>query len=227
MPPLALAAFLASALLFFGFPAGAEFPPEPQGYRLGDYRGPTPLTVAGRDGLDVAGARRLWEAGAIFVDVLPALRRPETLPSGSLWAPRPRKAIPGSVWLPDFGRGALDEEREAWFRARLTELSGGDPARPIVFYCLAECWMSWNATKRALEWGFRNAFWYREGPEEWAAAGLPLVDVRPPRDRPRRRRTTVRAATAARARTCRAALRSGPVRRRRNEASDARLRTPA
>lgn len=227
MPARAALASLVLALLLSVAPASAESLPEPRGYRLGDYRAPTPLTVAGRDGLDVAGARRLWEAGAIFVDVLPAPRRPETFPSGSLWAPRPRQAIPGSVWLPDFGRGALDEEQEAWFRARLGELSGGDPASPIVFYCLAECWMSWNATKRALEWGFRSAFWYREGPAEWAAAGLPLVEVRPPEDRPRRLRTTVRAATAARARICRAAPRAAPVRRRRNAASAARLRRPA
>lgn len=227
MPARALAASFVLALFFGGAPAGAEPPPEPRGYRLGDYRAPTPLTVAGRDGLDVAGARRLWKAGAIFVDVLPAPRRPETFPSGSLWAPRPRQAIPGSVWLPDLGRGALDEGQAAWFRARLAELSGGDQASPIVFYCLAECWMSWNATKRALEWGFRNAFWYREGPAEWAAAGLPLVEVRPPEDRPRRRRPSVRGATAARARTCRAALRAAPVRRRRNAASAARLRRPA
>lgn len=179
------AALLAASCLL---PPGAlgQAVPEPDGYRLGDYRAPTPPTVAGRAGIDTIAAHRLWKAGAaIFIDVLPAPRRPDRLPEGAVWAPRPRHGIPGSVWLPDLGLGALNEALATWFRARLERLSGGDRAKKLVFYCLADCWMSWNATKRALEWGFEGALWYGEGTDGWAALGLPLAEEIPPTDMPR------------------------------------------
>ena len=31
--------------------------------------------------------------------------------------------------------------------------TAGIHGRPIVFYCLADCWMSWNAAKGAASWG--------------------------------------------------------------------------
>ena len=58
-------------------------------------------------------------------------------------------------------------------------LSGGDRARRLVFYCQAECWMSWNAAKRALGLGYRNVVWYPEGTDGWQAAGLPLQMAEP------------------------------------------------
>src|SRR6266852_1915829 len=89
--------------------AASAPPPEPEGYRLDDYRSPTPATVAGRMALGTAETRRLWESrSAIFIDVLPAPRRPEQLPAGTIWAPKPRLDIPGSLWLPDVGRGTLN-----------------------------------------------------------------------------------------------------------------------
>ncbi len=38
--------------------------------------------------------------------------------------------------------------------------------------------MSWNAAKRALEYGFSNVSWYPGGSDGWAKAGLPLEDGR-------------------------------------------------
>jgi len=52
-----------------------------------------------------------------------------------------------------------------------------------VFYCLASCWMSWNAAKRALELGYTNVAWYPEGTDGWADQGLPL-EGRVPMARP-------------------------------------------
>ena len=42
---------------------GEGLPPEPEDYRLGDYRSPPPATVAGRPGIDTAEAERLWRSG--------------------------------------------------------------------------------------------------------------------------------------------------------------------
>jgi PQQ-dependent catabolism-associated CXXCW motif protein len=161
-------------------------PEEPLGYRTEDYRSPTPATVDARPALDTEAARRLWEAhSAIFVDVLPAPRRPEGLAPAAIWAPRPRLAIPGGVWLPDVGRGELSQPVEAWFRTSLERLTSGNRAAPLVFYCLADCWMSWNAAKRALAWGYAGTLWYRDGTDGWQAAGLPLAEAAIPEDVPR------------------------------------------
>jgi PQQ-dependent catabolism-associated CXXCW motif protein len=109
---------------------------------LDDYRAPTPETVAGGVVIDTEAAYKLWQAGsAIWVDVLPAPRRPENLPPQALWMPVPRRNIPGSLWLPDIGRGALSPELEAYFRVHLEDAVNGVRDRPIVFYCLADCWM--------------------------------------------------------------------------------------
>ena len=68
---------------------------------------------------------------------------------------------------------------EQYFR---TQLSGATKRRsdiPIVFYCLADCWMSWNAAKRAASWGYKQVYWYRDGTDGWEAAKLPLVEAKP------------------------------------------------
>ena len=111
-------------------------------YRTQDYRAPTPRTVPGGRAITTDEARALLgRPDVVWVDLLPAPHRPEGLPPNSLWRPSPRLGIPGSIWLPDAGRGVLQPETEAWFRASLARASGGDLDRPVVFYCLAECWM--------------------------------------------------------------------------------------
>jgi PQQ-dependent catabolism-associated CXXCW motif protein len=155
-------------------------PPEPQGYRTENYRAPTPLSLTGATVLDTAAAHRLWQAGAaVWIDVLAAPHRPASLPAAAVWLPVPRRDIPGSVWLPDIGRGDLNPELEAYFRANLARLTKGRLETPVIFYCLANCWMSWNAAKRAAKWGYRRIYWYRDGTDGWQAAKLPLARVRP------------------------------------------------
>jgi PQQ-dependent catabolism-associated CXXCW motif protein len=173
-------AFLASALLLLAG-AGEEVGwPEGGGFRTNDYRAPTPLTVPGGRTIDTQEARALFERrGAVWMDVLPAARRPEGLAPGALWRPSPRLGIPGSLWLPEAGRGALSPAVEAWFRDTLAGATGGDLGRPVVFYCLADCWRSWNAAKRAAGWGHREVLWYRDGTDGWEAAGLPTEVLHP------------------------------------------------
>ena len=155
-------------------------PPEPEGYRMDDYRAPTPATVAGGVVLDTDAAHALWEGGtAVWIDVLPVPRRPENLPPPALWMPLPHRDIPGSLWLPDIGRGALSSELESYFRRHLELATKGRCDVPVVFYCLAECWMSWNAAKRAASWGYTQIYWYRDGTDRWEAARLPIAGAEP------------------------------------------------
>ena len=155
-------------------------PPEPEGYRMDDYRAPSPATVAGGVMLDTDAAHQLWESGAaVWIDVLPAPRRPENLPPSALWMPLPHRDIPGSLWLPDIGRGALSPDVEGYFRDHLATATKLRKDAAVVFYCLADCWMSWNAAKRAASWGYTQIYWYRDGTDGWDAAKLPMQNAEP------------------------------------------------
>ena len=153
--------------------------PEPAGYRVDHYRGPTPATLAGARVLTTPEARLYWKNGAVFVDVLAHSPRPANLPNGTIWREKMRSDIPGSVWLPDTGYGDLAAATDDYFRLGLERVTQSDSAKLLVFYCLRECWMSWNAAKRALALGYKNVAWYPDGTDGWEAAGLPLQEAKP------------------------------------------------
>ena len=152
-------------------------PTEPEGYRTENYRAPVPATLAGGRALTNEAAEAIWRAKAgVFIDVLPRAPKPPNLPAGTVWRDKPRLNIPGSVWLPDTGYGKLAAATEDYFRAGLARASGGNKATLLVIYCQADCWMSWNAAKRALSYGYPNVAWYPEGTDGWEWANLPLAE---------------------------------------------------
>lgn len=164
--------------------AGQGLPPEPAGYRMEHYRAPVPATLKGAAVLSTDEAHRVWQSGrAVFIDVLPRPPRPQGLPASTLWRPKPRTDIPGSIWLPDTGYGALAPVMQHYFEDGLLNATGNDQGRMLVFYCLADCWMSWNAAKRALALGYSHVAWYPGGTDEWEAHGFP-VEARDPVPRP-------------------------------------------
>jgi len=125
-------------------------------------------------------AETIWRAGAaVFIDVLPHAPKPQNLPAGTIWREKPRLNIPGSIWLPDTGYGTLAAATEDYLRHGLARASGGNSATLLVIYCLADCWMSWNAAKRALSYGYRNVAWYPEGTDGWQRADLPVAESQP------------------------------------------------
>lgn len=173
-----------AAVLYAFAPAagrGEEIVPEPTGYRMDVYRAPTPATLKGARVIDTAEAERLWRTKtAIFVDVMPRDVKPPNLPPGTLWRDKRRDHLPGSVWLPNVGYGALTAATDAYFRVHLQALAGGSRAAPLVIYCQTDCWMSWNAAKRAIEeYGYSNIAWYPAGSDGWARSGLPLEQGQP------------------------------------------------
>jgi PQQ-dependent catabolism-associated CXXCW motif protein len=154
--------------------------PLPQGYRMQDYNAPVPEAVPGARTIDTKAAHDLWARhAAVFIDVLPRAPRPAGLPAGTLWHRAPHRDIPGSLWLPDTGYGALPPPMRRYFAAGLERASGGDRARRIVIYCRAQCWMSWNAVRRARLIGYTAIDWYRDGVDGWRQAGLPLGIAQP------------------------------------------------
>jgi PQQ-dependent catabolism-associated CXXCW motif protein len=177
-------AFVLALLTGAAGASSADLSPEPSGYRMDDYRAPTPATLRGAIVLTTQEARALWDRhDSAFIDVLPRPPRPAGLPAATIWRPKPRQDIPGSLWLPDTGYGALAPAMTDYLADGLRRASNGDVNRMLVFYCLENCWMSWNAAKRALDLGYTRVAWYPEGTDGWTAADLPL-EPRTPEPRP-------------------------------------------
>ncbi len=126
----------------------------------------------------------IWrKKAAVFVDVLPQPPRPTGLAPGTIWNPKPRLDIPGSIWLPDTGYGELPAPMLDYFKRELSAATSGNRRKPLVFYCKPDCWMSWNAAKRALVLGYTRVAWYPGGAPEWEKSGLPL-QLRQPEPHP-------------------------------------------
>lgn len=163
------------------FAAGEDcVPVEPSRYRMSEFRAPVPCTLDGATVVSTEALQRLIERESpVLIDVLPSPRRPEGLPEDAPWLPPVRHNIPGTVWLPNTGFGELPVEEERYLRSNLERLTGGDRSHRVVFYCLADCWMSWNAARRAVAWGHSSVFWYPHGTEGWESASLPLEESSP------------------------------------------------
>jgi len=161
-------------------PADAERPPEPDGYRMDEYRKPVPATLKGATVLTSEKAGELWtNKQAIFVDVYPRAPKPPNLPKGTFWREPIHHSIENATWLANVGYGVISAEIESYFKKNLEKLTEGDKSRAVVFYCLRDCWMSWNAAKRALTYGYSNVMWYPDGTDGWQEVGLPVAQITP------------------------------------------------
>ena len=140
-----------------------------------------PATLAG--GKVINNARQLQSLlkrpNVVIVDVSNAPRRPDNLASGAPWLPVPHQAIPGSLWIPGAGLGEIPPAVDDFFRKQLAAATGDDVSRRVILYCHQTCWLSWNAAKRAISYGYRNVYWYRDGIEGWKAAHFPTAVIEP------------------------------------------------
>ena len=154
--------------------------PEPDGYRMDNYRAPVPAMLSGARTLTTAEAEAIWrDKAGVFIDALPRPPKPKNLPQGTVWRDKPRFNIPGSIWLPDTGYGILSPATEDYLKQGLARASLGNKSMLLVFYCLADCWMSWNAAKRTLAYGYPNVAWYPDGTDGWERANLPTAEAQP------------------------------------------------
>jgi len=147
--------------------------PQPDGYRMEDYDAPVPKGLDGATRVTALDVRKLQEEkNALVVDVIPEHRKPDFLPENQIWIPVPHKGLVGALWLPDVGFGALSDVTEQYFRGHLQKATNGNFDHPVVFYCRIDCWMSWNAGKRALGYGYREVYWFADGIEDWEFEGF-------------------------------------------------------
>ena len=140
--------------------------PPQSSLRLNNYHAPTPINIPGGRVVTTVWLSQAWQSGSkpVLINVLTG---------------RSVRAIPGSAWLSGGGEGiSIDDLTQDRMSQHLAALTGGNKAALIVFYCLsAECWLSYNATLRALRLGYANAMWYRGGVDAWTAARLPATTI--------------------------------------------------
>lgn len=140
--------------------------PPTDAIRRGAYEGATPLRIRGATTITTPQLRDMMLSSTppVVINVLDGQR---TL------------SLPGAIWLPAAGLGTgLSDDTQARLKKALATLSGGDPARNLVFLCLSKtCWLSHNATVRAVALGYTSVYWYRGGLQAWLAAGLPMTPV--------------------------------------------------
>lgn len=162
-------------------PVWAGGVPEPSGYKLDDYRSPVPETLTGARVVDTIEAQTLWAAGeAVFIDVFPRAPKPANLPDGTLWIDKPRATIPGAIWLPNTGYGRAPQGMDDYLTQGLAAATGANTGHPVLFFCQINCWMSWNAAKRAMEeLGYTDVIWFPDGLDGWEFEELPLEKIQP------------------------------------------------
>lgn len=157
-----------------------EPPAEPAAYKTSGYRGMVPLTLKGATVVDSAQALKLYKADqTLFIDVMPHIPKPPNLPSTMIWRSKVRTNIEGSSWLANVGYGALPPEMNEYFEGNLAKLTKGRKDKPLLFYCQEKCWMSWNAAKRALEYGYSKVYWYPRGTDGWIENGGKVIKDTP------------------------------------------------
>ena len=161
-------------------PAATGEVPEPDGFRTDGYRMPVPKTLKGAVVIDADRAEVLLkDRAAVFIDVYPRAPKPPNLPAGTVWRDPAHATIAGTNWMPNVGYGVLSPDFENYFRTRLEALTANDKTRPVVFFCLKDCWMSWNAAKRAISWGYSSVMWFPDGTDGWQLIGNDLVPATP------------------------------------------------
>lgn len=125
----------------------------------GAMHGPTPNSIPGGQLITTKGLTEMVQRQMTFA-LFDVLGGNETLP-GAINAVGAAQA------------GNFQDQTQQQMGQFLTQLTQGKTDTPLVFYCLStECWMSYNASLRAINLGYTNVLWYRGGIEAWKAAGF-------------------------------------------------------
>jgi len=110
----------------------------------------TPTEVPGATTVDAQQAKDLFDREAAFID----LRKENMWDSGR---------IPGAIWLDfkkDFSKDSIEAE------------VGKD--EQVVFYCSGvRCPRSSKAAAKAVNWGYNQVYYFRDGFPAWKKAGYP------------------------------------------------------
>lgn len=173
------APLLLSFSLVTAFLARGDEVPEPAGYWTGPVNSAVPATIMGGQIIHAKELADLLKRSApVVVDVSNSPKKPDGVSPDAPWLPLPHEAIPGSTWVPGAGMGEIPADIDSYFREYLSRRTDGNLDHPVVIYCHEHCWLSWNAAKRAINYGYRRVYWFPEGIEGWRAAGLKAEVIR-------------------------------------------------
>lgn len=147
-----------------------------EGYRMRQYRAPTPDSLSSATTVSGPQLQLMLSVhpNPVLVDVIKVPWR-----QGRFVETEPHQNIPGSIWLPAAGLGELPETWEEHVREVLHQATGGNLSQGLVFYCKADCWLSWNAARRAARFGYQRVYWFRDGVDGWRELGLKFADADP------------------------------------------------
>ncbi len=132
----------------------------------GAMHGPTPNTIPGGQVITTRGVVSLLGNAQLGAKLFDILGGTEVIPG----------AIPA---VPAHQAGSFTDQTQQEFGGFLNQVTQGNRETPLVFYCLShQCWMSYNASLRAIKLGYTNVLWYRGGIEAWKAAGQKVEPAR-------------------------------------------------
>ena len=150
------------------------------GLRISRHRAPTPQDIPPPASVvNIQQAAEALASGAIAIDVSGALQSRYDEFEGTWLIQGARDSLPGAVWLPEVGRGVLEQEMGFYLESNLDRLTASDREKMILVFCNADCWMSWNAAQRIANLGYSKVLWFPEGVDGWLDAGRTLRPVLP------------------------------------------------
>ena len=168
-----------AALLVVSTALGGESFIDNNGYRYAHYRAPVPAHHPDAAVLDAGQLEELIaENDPVLLDVMPRVEPGHPHHLRGIPPNAPRVTLPASHWAPNVGYPALEPSLEEALRELLVELTDGNTARPVVVFCMTNCWMAWNAARRISRYGYESVYWYPGGADDWARQGRETA-VRP------------------------------------------------
>lgn len=134
------------------------------GYRSKNYRSPTPTETSFATVVDAEDILKLSKENEnlVIVNVVPL-----DMDGSTFIQAKPHEGIVNSIWLPNVGYGQINEMTKNYLVENLNLAMNNNNDTVFVFYCKIDCWMSWNAARRASLLGFKNISWYKNGIETW------------------------------------------------------------
>jgi PQQ-dependent catabolism-associated CXXCW motif protein len=134
------------------------------GYRTARYRGPIGADPAPATCIALSAALTL-EPGidAIFIDVMPTAGGVRDPVIGGWTLAHSHRTIAGALWFAEVGRAPVDAQLWTAFVSHLCGIRREAPERPIVVFCLTDCWMSGNTARRLASQGVGNVLRLAEG----------------------------------------------------------------
>lgn len=130
--------------------------------RSSHFHAPTPTSIPGGLVVTTSQLAEAMQIGQEFL-LIDVLGGQYALPNAFS---APAMARPGNY------RDRIQQQTNQW----LDQITGGNNQVALVIYCSdPHCWLSYNASLRAIAAGYANVYWYRGGLQAWKMAGLQLT----------------------------------------------------